>query len=130
MPTTRITTQQCVSHTAPTLTVLVKKYTPYQDKVWSQVLLELKLGRKETHWMWFVFPQLLGLGKSPMSIKFAIQNIAHAKAFWEHPILGTRLRTCFELVQQSGKKPIEIFGHVDTMKYNSCKKLFKQFTNN
>lgn len=98
-----------------------------QDKVWSQIILELKLGRKESHWMWFVFPQLLGLGNSPMSLKFAIQNIDHAKAYWNHPLLGTRLRECFELVQQSAKKPIEIFGYVDTMKYNSCNSLFEQF---
>lgn len=101
-----------------------------QDKVWSEVLLELKNGRKETHWMWFIFPQLLGLGKSSMSIKYAIENNEHAKAYWNHPILGARLRECFDLVEQSGKKTIEIFGDIDTKKYNSCKKLFKQFTNN
>ena len=105
----------------------LQHFVEAQDNVWSQVLLELKLGRKESHWMWFIFPQLIGLGKSPMSIQFAIQNIDHARAYWNHPLLGSRLRECFELVQHSGKKPIEIFGQVDAMKYNSCKKLFEQF---
>lgn len=98
-----------------------------QEDVWTDVLLELKNGRKETHWMWFIFPQLLGLGKSPMSIKYAIKNDAHAKAYWDHPILGARLRECFDLVERSGKKPIEIFDKIDAMKYQSCKKLFNQF---
>ena len=101
-----------------------------QDEVWSEVILELNNGRKETHWMWFVFPQLIGLGKSSMSIKYAIKNNEHAKAYWNHPILGVRLRECFDLVKQSEKKPIEIFGDIDAKKYNSCKKLFQQFTNN
>ena len=101
-----------------------------QDEVWPEVLLELKNGRKETHWMWFVFPQLLGLGKSSMSIKYAIKNDGHANAYWNHPVLGPRLRECFALVEQSGKKPIEIFGEIDTMKYNSCKNLFKSIAEN
>lgn len=97
-----------------------------QNEVWSQVIFELQNGRKSSHWMWFIFPQQLGLGKSQMSIKYAIKNIAHAKAYWHHPILGARLRECFDLVQQSGKRPIEIFGEIDAMKYNSCRKLFNQ----
>jgi hypothetical protein len=100
-----------------------------QEEVWPEVLLELRNGKKETHWMWFVFPQLLGLGRSPTSIKFAIKNNEHAKAYWNHPILGARLRECFDLVEKSGKKPVEIFDGIDALKYQSCKKLFKQFNN-
>jgi len=101
-----------------------------EEPMFGWVIQELKAGQKKGHWMWFIFPQLLGLGKSPMSIKYAIKNNEHAKAYWNQPILGARLRECFDLVEQSGKKPIEIFGDIDTKKYNSCKKLFKQFTNN
>ena len=119
-----------MDHSANNHEVNLNHFLEAQEDVWTDVLIELKNGRKETHWMWFIFPQLLGLGKSPMSIKYAIKNGEHAKAYWNHPILGSRLRECFDLVERSGKKPIEIFGDIDTKKYNSCKKLFQQFTKN
>lgn len=95
-----------------------------QDEVYPQVLVELKQGKKETHWMWFIFPQLKGLGTSSMSLQYAIQDEAHAQAYWHHPVLGMRLRECFTIVKSHPKIPIEIFGTLDAMKYLSCRDLF------
>lgn len=77
--------------------------------------------------MWFIFPQLKGLGSSPMSVRYAIEDEKQAKEYWEHPILGKRLRECFELVENSGKTPEQIFSPIDALKYQSCKALFSQF---
>lgn len=98
-----------------------------QNPIYEQVLSELRNGHKQTHWMWFIFPQLKGLGTSHVSIKYAIQDLEHAKAYWNHPILGKRLRECFALVESSGKAPEQIFSPIDTLKYRSCRDLFSQF---
>ena len=98
-----------------------------QNPIYDQVLQELRNGHKQSHWMWYIMPQLKGLGASPMSIKYAIQDLEHAKAYWNHPILGQRLRECFALVENSGKTPEQIFGPIDALKYRSCKALFSQF---
>lgn len=98
-----------------------------QNPIYSQVLQELRDGRKQTHWIWYIYPNLKGLGTSPMSIKYAIQDLEHAKAYWSHPILGERLRECFALVENSGKTPEQIFSPIDALKYRSCRDLFSQF---
>lgn len=98
-----------------------------QNPIYDQVLSELRNGHKQTHWMWFIFPQLKGLGTSPMSIKYAIQDLEHAKEYWNHPILGQRLRECFALVENSGKTPEEILNPIDALKYRSCRGLFSTF---
>ncbi|MBU3558734.1 DUF1810 domain-containing protein [Polynucleobacter sp. Nonnen-W13] len=98
-----------------------------QNPIYDQVLEELRNGYKKTHWMWFIFPQLKGLGTSPISIRYAIQDELQANEYWNHPILGNRLRECFNLVEQSGKAPELIFSPIDALKYRSCKALFSQF---
>ena len=107
--------------------MMLNHFLEAQNPVYDQVLKELCNGHKQTHWMWFIFPQPKGLGTSPMSIKYAIQDLEHAKAYWAHPILGNRLRECFELVESSGKTPEEIFSPIDALKYRSCIGLFSQF---
>lgn len=100
-----------------------------QNPIYEQVVKELKNDRKEGHWSWFIFPQLKGLGSSPMSVRYAIEDEKQAKQYWDHPILGKRLRECFELVENSGKTPEEIFSPIDALKYRSSRSLFKQFEN-
>ena len=98
-----------------------------QDPIYEEVLNELQQGRKKTHWMWFIFPQLKGLGSSPMSVRYAIEDKRKAKEYWDHAILGKRLRECFELVEGSDKSPEEIFNPIDALKYHSSKALFSPF---
>lgn len=98
-----------------------------QNPIYDQVLNELRSGHKQTHWMWFIFPQLKGLGSSPMSIRYAIEDEKKAKEYWDHPILGNRLRECFALVENSDKTLEQIFSPIDALKYRSSKALFSQF---
>jgi uncharacterized protein (DUF1810 family) len=82
-------------------------------------------GRKQSHWMWFIFPQIAGLGQSPMSIRFAIASLDEAKAYLAQPILGARLRECARLtLDGEGKTAREIFGSIDEMKFRSSMTLF------
>jgi uncharacterized protein (DUF1810 family) len=82
-------------------------------------------GRKQSHWMWFIFPQIACLGQSPMSIRFAIASLDEAKAYLAHPVLGARLRECAQLtLDVEGKTAREIFGSIDEMKFRSSMTLF------
>lgn len=98
-----------------------------QNPIYDQVLKELCKGSKEGHWMWFIFPQPKGLGTSYMSISYAIEDEKQAEAYWNHPILGGRLRECLGLVEGSGKALDEIFSPIDVLKYRSSRDLFSQF---
>lgn len=90
-----------------------------------QVCSELRNGHKQGHWMWFVFPQLKGLGRSSMAITFAISSRSEAEAYLAHPILGTRLRECTQLVNLvEGRSIHQIFGYPDEMKFRSSMTLF------
>jgi uncharacterized protein (DUF1810 family) len=92
----------------------------------DRVLAELAAGRKRSHWMWFVFPQLAGLGHSSMSQRYAITSLAHARAYLAHPVLGPRLGRCAELVATSTAPSAEaIFGSVDAAKLRSSMTLFE-----
>jgi uncharacterized protein (DUF1810 family) len=85
----------------------------------------MEAGRKQSHWMWFIFPQIAGLGQSPMSIRFAIASLDEAKAYLAHPVLGARLRECGGLtLNVDGKTARDIFGSVDEMKFRSSMTLF------
>jgi uncharacterized protein (DUF1810 family) len=96
-----------------------------QAPVYEQVRQELKVGRKKSHWMWFVFPQIAGLGQSPMSIRFAVASLDEAKAYLAHPVLGARLRECAQLtLDLGGKTARDIFGGIDEMKFRSSMTLF------
>ena len=103
----------------------LQRFTAAQDPVYEQVCQELRNGRKETHWMWFVFPQLRGLGKSATAYHFGLSSRAEAEAYWNHPTLGPRLVECDELVNAVENRTIEqIFGSIDAMKFRSSITLF------
>jgi uncharacterized protein (DUF1810 family) len=105
----------------------LERFVEAQDRVWPAVLSELRAGRKTSHWMWFVFPQLAGLGRSPMSVKYAISGLDEARAYLAHPLLGPRLRECAELVlTHTGLTPFDIFGGIDAMKLSSSMSLFAE----
>jgi len=101
------------------------RFVAAQDPVYSDVLAELRTGRKRTHWMWFVFPQLLGLGSSEMSRKYAIRSSDEAAAYLAHPVLGPRLRECARLVATHPDIAIgQIFDSPDDRKFHSSMTLF------
>jgi uncharacterized protein (DUF1810 family) len=96
-----------------------------QEETYSQALVELRQGRKRTHWMWFVFPQFDGLGSSPTSKCFAIKSVDEAGAYLAHPVLGARLRECSEaLLSLTGLSAIDIFQYPDDLKLHSSMTLF------
>jgi len=101
------------------------RFVQAQAPVLSQVRLELSEGRKRSHWMWFVFPQLSGLGHSPMARRYAIASLAEAQAYLEHPVLGPRLTECAELVNKVEDRSIhQILGSPDDLKFRSSMTLF------
>lgn len=103
------------------------RFLTAQKPVYDQVLTELSDGRKRTHWMWFIFPQIAGLGTSETSRRFAIRNLDEARAFLAHPILGARLRQCAALLLQlRDRSAHEIFGSPDDLKLHSSATLFAQ----
>ena len=96
-----------------------------QAPVYEQVLRELKSGRKTTHWMWFIFPQLRGLGHSPMAQLYAIDSLDQAARYLQHAILGSRLCECTQLTIDAHPRSAEqIFGYIDCMKFRSSMTLF------
>jgi uncharacterized protein (DUF1810 family) len=105
----------------------LERFLDAQEPVFEKVRAELRRGRKEGHWMWFVFPQLKGLGSSWMAQKYGISSRAEAEAYLKHPILGSRLIECTKLVNLvEGRSIEEIFGDVDTLKFRSSMTLFAQ----
>lgn len=96
-----------------------------QDPIYADVLAELRTGEKATHWMWFIFPQLRALGRSPTALRFGIANLDEARAYLLHPLLGVRLIECTEIVNAvSGLTAHEIFASPDDMKFRSSMTLF------
>lgn len=103
----------------------LKRFVDAQAPVYETVRAELLVGQKRSHWMWFIFPQIAGLGNSPTSRRFAIKSKAEAQAFLDHPVLGERLRTCTQIVNAvTGRSAYQIFGDPDCMKFHSCMTLF------
>lgn len=101
------------------------RFIAAQEPVYAQVTAELAAGRKRSHWMWFVFPQLQGLGASAMAQRYAIRSLEEATAYLAHPILGRRLRECAGLVNAvDGRSAREIFGRPDDLKFHSAMTLF------
>jgi len=101
------------------------RFVEAQDSVYAQVLNELRAGRKRSHWMWFIFPQIDGLGASPMAKKFAISGREEAEAYLLHPLLGPRLRECTKLLIAAPQRSIEsILGRPDDLKFRSSMTLF------
>jgi uncharacterized protein (DUF1810 family) len=105
----------------------LQRFVDVQAPIYEQVRGELARGRKVSHWMWFVFPQIAGLGQSEMARRFAIASREEARAYLDHPVLGARLRECTGLVNAvEGRGAEDIFGGIDAMKFRSSMTLFAQ----
>jgi uncharacterized protein (DUF1810 family) len=105
----------------------LERFVVAQNAVYEQVLAELRRGEKESHWIWYIFPQIAGLGRSTMSRRYAISSRAEAAAYLAHPILGPRLIECTRLVNAvEGRSTWEIFGDIDAVKFRSSMTLFAQ----
>jgi uncharacterized protein (DUF1810 family) len=103
----------------------LERFVAAQSPVYPTVLGELRGGRKTGHWMWFVFPQVEGLGRSELSRRYAIGSLDEARAYLEHPLLGARLRECAQLVLATRARSAEsILGPIDAVKLRSCMTLF------
>jgi uncharacterized protein (DUF1810 family) len=107
----------------------LQRFVDAQAPVYDTVLAELRAGAKRSHWIWFVFPQLRGLGRSPTAALFAISSLAEAQAYLNHDVLGPRLRECTRLVNAiQGSSVDEIFGWPDNLKVRSSMTLFARAT--
>jgi uncharacterized protein (DUF1810 family) len=106
----------------------LERFVDAQDRgaTYDRAVAELRAGRKRSHWMWFVFPQIAGLGSSPMAQEFAIGSLAEAQAYRAHPVLGPRLTECAQVLNAvaDGTSATEIFGPIDAMKLRSSMTLF------
>jgi uncharacterized protein (DUF1810 family) len=103
------------------------RFVNAQDRIYTQVVAELTDGCKRTHWMWFIFPQLAGLGRSPMAQRYAIRDLDQARLYLADPILGARLRQVVRLMMaHKGKSALEILGSPDDLKFRSCLTLFRE----
>lgn len=101
------------------------EFVAARNAVYEDVRRELAAGRKETHWVWYIFPQLAGLGFSPMARKYALNSLTEALCYWEHPVLGSRLRECIEILLALPSRDISsILGPPDDLKFRSCLTLF------
>ena len=103
----------------------LNRFVQAQQDDYEQALREIRSGRKQSHWMWYIFPQFEGLGFSSTSKRYSIKSVAEAEAYLGHPVLGPRLRDCAEAtVAVEGRTALEIFGSPDDMKLRSCATLF------
>ncbi len=105
----------------------LERFLEAQEGVYEQACAELRAGQKQTHWMWFIFPQIQGLGSSAMAARYAISSLEEAYAYLEHPVLGQRLRECTGIVVALQERTAdEIFGYPDNLKFHSSMTLFAQ----
>lgn len=104
-----------------------ERFVEAQRPKYEQVLAELRAGTKRSHWMWFIFPQIAGLGRSPTAQAYAIAGEAEARAYLAHPVLGPRLRECTDaMLDWAGRKSAEaILGPIDALKFRSSMTLFE-----
>lgn len=103
----------------------LSRFVTAQEDVYEDARREIRDGRKTSHWMWFIFPQFHGLGRSPMAQHYAIQSLAEARAYLEHPLLGPRLSACVRaLLDVKGRSATQIFGSPDDLKLRSSLTLF------
>ena len=104
----------------------LERFVEAQEQVYARALDEIRRGAKRTHWMWFIFPQLTGLGRSAMAQRYAIATLEEARAYLAHPLLGARYVACVEALQDLGSSdPVAIFGETDTKKLCSSLTLFE-----
>lgn len=107
----------------------LQRFVDAQERVYDTVLTELRAGRKRSHWIWFVFPQLRGLGSSAMAQRYAISSLDEARAYLAHDVLGPRLRECAQLVARSPQASADaLFGWPDDLKVRSSMTLFSRAT--
>lgn len=107
----------------------LQRFVDAQDPIYATVISELRAGRKRTHWMWFVFPQLRGLGRSPTAQHYGISSCEEAAAYLAHDVLGPRLRECTRLLLEiEGRSAGEVFGSPDDLKLRSSMTLFARCT--
>jgi uncharacterized protein (DUF1810 family) len=107
----------------------LERFVRAQDEggTYQGALAELRRGSKVSHWMWFVFPQIAGLGQSAVSRRYAISSLAEARAYLDHPVLGPRLVECSGVVAElTGRTADQVFGGIDAMKLRSCMTLFRR----
>ncbi len=105
----------------------LKRFVTAQDRVWAEVEAELAAGAKRSHWMWFVFPQFAGLGRSETARFYALRDLDEARAYLAHPVLGPRLKTACDLVlRHHGTAPEAILGSIDAAKLRSSMTLFER----
>jgi uncharacterized protein (DUF1810 family) len=107
----------------------LQRFVDAQDRLYDTVLDELRGGRKRSHWIWFVFPQLRGLGRSPTALHYGISSLEEARAYLAHDVLGPRLRECARLVAAiDDRSAADIFGFPDDLKVRSSMTLFARAT--
>ena len=103
----------------------LQRFVDAQAGVYDDVCAELRAGCKQSHWMWFIFPQLRGLGHSAMAQHYGVAGRAEAQAYWQHPLLGPRLKQCLQLLlSHDGLSAQDMLGGIDALKLRSCATLF------
>ena len=106
------------------------KFHQVNEEYFSSALLEIKAGKKTSHWMWYIFPQLRGLGASELSYQYGIEDLEEAREYLNHEVLGSRLNKIVqELLKLETNNPVEVFGRTDSMKFRSCLTLFSMVSN-
>jgi uncharacterized protein (DUF1810 family) len=111
----------------PEQTVDLERFVTIQCETYRRALDEIRQGRKRSHWIWYIFPQVAGLGHSPMSQRFAIRSLTEARAYLDHPLLGLRYRECVAALQGLDEPSAEaVFGTIDAVKLRSSLTLFAE----
>lgn len=102
------------------------RFVAAQESMYARALDEIRRGKKRSHWMWFIFPQIAGLGRSEMACRYAIADLAEARSFLTHPVLGVRYTECVSALQDlTASDPVAVFGEVDAVKLRSSLTLFE-----
>ncbi|GGK05183.1 DUF1810 domain-containing protein [Pseudomonas matsuisoli] len=105
----------------------LERFVDAQRDTLERALEELRAGHKSTHWMWFIFPQLAGLGQSEMAWRYGVSDVKEAQAYWRHALLGAHLRECIEAVlPYAGRGARQVFGAPDDLKFRSSMTLFRE----
>ena len=110
------------------MTDSLNRFVEAQDASYETALREIQNGRKQSHWMWYIFPQLRGLGHSSTSVHFGIRDRTEAQDYLNHPVLGPRLQQITKAVLDSDQSVLALFGSVDALKFSSCMTLFAAIT--
>ena len=109
---------------------LLSRFTTAQEQCYEQVIAELSQGKKTSHWIWYIFPQIIGLGLSEYSKYYGIKGFAEADAYWHHPLLKARYEECLKLILNSKKSPVDVLGQIDAKKLQSSITLFLEVDEN